>query len=125
MGQGSAIAVGRQPGTITGMDIDRYAVNDALTELCGRFNVELDDDTLNELTHHVADTLEGQTSSPPSAHRPVVEWAIDVFDDLVTDIHDPRQVAQAGYDLIVGHDMPPVLTVHLPDGRTVNVDLDD
>ena len=37
---------------------DRFAVNDALTNLSYDFGVELDDDTLNELTHHVADVLD-------------------------------------------------------------------
>jgi hypothetical protein len=35
----------------------RYDVNDALTTLALQANVELDDDTLNELTHLVADAL--------------------------------------------------------------------
>jgi hypothetical protein len=39
--------------------VDRYDVNDALTALASRFGVELDDDELNELTHHVADVLDG------------------------------------------------------------------
>ena len=39
------------------MPVDRYAVNDALTALMTRFGVRLDDETLNELTHHVAEVL--------------------------------------------------------------------
>jgi len=40
-------------------DIDRlYRINDALTALANEFDQDLDDDTLGELTHHVADVLE-------------------------------------------------------------------
>jgi len=38
--------------------VDRYAVNDALCALAAQVGVILDDDTLNELTHHVADVLD-------------------------------------------------------------------
>ncbi len=38
--------------------IDRYRVNDVLTALANECGVDLDDDALNELTHHVADVLE-------------------------------------------------------------------
>lgn len=38
--------------------MDRYRVNDVLTALAAEMGVELDDDTLNDLTHHVADALE-------------------------------------------------------------------
>ncbi len=41
-------------------EVDRYQVNDALTALAAVFGVRLDDGTLNELTHHVADVLEGR-----------------------------------------------------------------
>lgn len=45
------------------MSVDRYRVNDALGALANEFGIELDDDTLNELTHHVADVLETATDS--------------------------------------------------------------
>ncbi len=35
----------------------RYEINDALTALAMQANVELDENTLNELTHLVADAL--------------------------------------------------------------------
>ena len=40
------------------MTVDRYRVNDVLTALAREFLITPDDDTLNELTHHVADVLE-------------------------------------------------------------------
>lgn len=38
--------------------VDRYRVNDALSALAAEVGVTLDDDTLNELTHQVADVLD-------------------------------------------------------------------
>jgi hypothetical protein len=43
------------------MTIDRYRINDALTNLANEFESELDDNTLNELTHHVANVIEAGT----------------------------------------------------------------
>lgn len=40
------------------MDVDRYRVNDTLTALAAEHGVTLDDDVLNELTHHVSDVIE-------------------------------------------------------------------
>ena len=40
------------------MTVDRYRINDVLGALSAEFSVTLDDDTLNELTHHVADVIE-------------------------------------------------------------------
>jgi hypothetical protein len=40
--------------------MDRYKVNDALSALANDAGVELSDEQLNELTHHVADVLEGK-----------------------------------------------------------------
>jgi hypothetical protein len=40
--------------------VDRYRVNDDLTALAASFGVELDDHALNELTHAVADVLDGR-----------------------------------------------------------------
>jgi hypothetical protein len=53
------------------MPLDRYLVNDALSALASDHGVELDDDTLNELAHHVADVLDGAQTARP---RPVAEW---------------------------------------------------
>jgi hypothetical protein len=53
------------------MPLDRYLVNDALSALASDHGVELEDDTLNELTHHVADVLDGAQTTRP---RPVAEW---------------------------------------------------
>lgn len=36
----------------------KYRINDVLTALADEMGVEIDDDTLNELTHHVADVLD-------------------------------------------------------------------
>lgn len=38
--------------------VDRYMVNTALGALADGFGLRLDDDTLNELSHHVADVLD-------------------------------------------------------------------
>jgi hypothetical protein len=43
--------------------VDRYRVNDVLSGLAAECGVTLDDDTLNELTHHVADVLEQEDRS--------------------------------------------------------------
>jgi len=40
------------------MTIDRYAVNDALSTLAEQLNSKLDDATLDDLTHRVADALD-------------------------------------------------------------------
>lgn len=40
------------------MAVDRYKVNDVLTALSNDVGVPLDDATLNELTHTVADALD-------------------------------------------------------------------
>lgn len=37
--------------------MDLYRVNDVLTSLAAEAGVELDDETLNDLTFHVADAL--------------------------------------------------------------------
>jgi hypothetical protein len=49
--------------------VDRYNVNDALAALASGFGVELDDEELNELTHHVADVLDG---APAAVVQPTV-----------------------------------------------------
>lgn len=49
------------------MTIDRYRVNDDLTALAASFGVTIPDDALNELSHHVADVLEGRPK--PSAEE--------------------------------------------------------
>lgn len=53
------------------MPLDRYLVNDALSALASDHGVQLEDDTLNELTHHVADVLDAAKTTRP---RPVGEW---------------------------------------------------
>lgn len=40
------------------MTVDRYRVNDALTNLATEAGAVLGDDTLNELTHHISDVLD-------------------------------------------------------------------
>lgn len=41
-----------------GATVDRYQVNDTLSALAASLGIFLDDDTLNDLTHHVADVLD-------------------------------------------------------------------
>lgn len=57
------------------MKIDRTRVNDRLTSLMEEFGVIMDDDALNELTHHVADVME----NVPTQTVYVLKW---------TDRHD-------------------------------------
>jgi hypothetical protein len=38
--------------------MNMYRINDVLTSLANEAGVTLDDDTLNDLTHHVADVLD-------------------------------------------------------------------
>lgn len=45
--------------------VNRYAVNDELTNLATWFGKVLDDDVLNELTHYVADVLDNPDSLHP------------------------------------------------------------
>lgn len=42
------------------MTVNRYDVNDALTELASRFGVQFADDTMNDLTHLVSDVLDNR-----------------------------------------------------------------
>lgn len=51
---------------------DRYRVNDALGALASEFGVDLDDATLNELTHTVADVLDraADPATRPAAPAP-------------------------------------------------------
>jgi hypothetical protein len=57
--------------------VDRYSVNDALAALASGFGIGLDDDALNELTHHVADVLDGVAAAaePPimAAEPPIIQ----------------------------------------------------
>jgi hypothetical protein len=46
------------------VSVDRYAVNDKLTELASYFGATLGDDVLNELTHKVADAIDGLAAEP-------------------------------------------------------------
>lgn len=41
--------------------MDRYRVNDALAALAAEMGSEIDDEILNDLTHHVANVLEAGT----------------------------------------------------------------
>jgi hypothetical protein len=49
--------------------VDRYRVNDVLSGLAAECGVTLDDDTLNDLTHHVADVLEQEDETDDSEER--------------------------------------------------------
>lgn len=49
------------------MAVDRYRVNDALTALAAECGVEMPDEQLNELTHHVADEIDKAMDAPPDA----------------------------------------------------------
>ena len=58
-------------------------------------------------------------------HRPTVEWQVDVFEDELAEEMTPRAVAEQAYHKILTSDMRPVLTVHMPDGTTHEVDLEE
>lgn len=59
-----------------------------------------------------------------------VTWVVDVFAseediDRLAENPTPKQIAEAGYQRIVGHTMMPVLEVRMPDGTEYQVDLED
>lgn len=67
-----------------------------------------------------------------SAHRPTVRYEVDVFEEQATatgenvDLTDPVSIARAAYAQMTAADgMLPILTVMMPDGSAVDVDLDE
>jgi hypothetical protein len=74
------------------MKVDRYRVNDALSGLAAECGVTLDDDTLNELTHHVADVLEQEDEADHAVMCPKHGgvWGDDITCTLCTSDEEVR-----------------------------------
>lgn len=89
------------------MTIELYRVNDLLSQLANEFDVELSDDVLNELTHHVAGVL---------GYSALVAERKAAFDALVNTTVDVR--IEGTYEN--GHEYARTVTVGAPTS-----DLDD